>query len=151
MTTSVGWAPKIRLATRPIRTTPAVCELLGPIITGPIISKMLLLSDILILYRFAPHLPKLKKYVVEMGKSKINSHGMPTLAPDWEAQVPFLICVLGVSAIFPNEERFSVSFQVSPLFSDGILIFFLYLYRIEICWAVCLMFYQLRAKEADSL
>ena len=33
----------------------------------------------------------------------------------------FLICVLGVSAIFPNEERFSVSFQVSPLFSDGIL------------------------------
>jgi hypothetical protein len=34
------------MATLAMRTTPAVCELEGPIITGPIISKTLLFSGI---------------------------------------------------------------------------------------------------------
>jgi hypothetical protein len=37
------------------------------------------------------------------------------------------------------------------LSSGGILIFFNYLYKIEICWAVYLGFYQLRAKVGDRL
>src|SRR6476661_1903557 len=41
MTASVGREPRMRMAARAMRTTPAVCEELGPIITGPIISKML--------------------------------------------------------------------------------------------------------------
>ena len=38
-----GFAPKMLAARRPRRTAPAVCELEGPIITGPIISKMLII------------------------------------------------------------------------------------------------------------
>ena len=37
-----GCSPKIYLVNRPIRTAPAVCELDGPTITGPIISNTLL-------------------------------------------------------------------------------------------------------------
>ena len=41
-----GRLPSIRRATRPMRTAPAVWELLGPTMTGPMISKMFIASHL---------------------------------------------------------------------------------------------------------
>ena len=46
MTAFSGLPPNTLIAARAIRTTPAVCEEDGPIITGPIMSKTLLFEPI---------------------------------------------------------------------------------------------------------